>query len=270
MGPVTRASKKKVRLNQIKSRTSRIFFQKKETTIEHTEMSNSFLPAIDRLKGQENYDDWKFAVQAYFEHEGLWKSVTGVEESESQLTKAKSKLILLVDPINYVHIKSATTAKDIWNRLSDAFEDSGLTRKVNLLRGLLSTKLIDCSSVEDYVNKIINSAHKLNGVGLTVPEEWIGTILLVGLPDEYKPMIMALENSGIKITGDSIKTKLLQEVKGEMQFGEAAFFARGQAKKQKNKNFRCFVCDETGHFAKNCPSKKTNNESNEKALWCLY
>ncbi|GBP08161.1 hypothetical protein EVAR_2945_1 [Eumeta japonica] len=43
--------------------------------------------------------------------------------------------------------------------------------------------------------------------------QWLGTLLLAGLPDEYKPMIMAIESSGVAITADSIKTKLLQEVK---------------------------------------------------------
>lgn len=36
-------------------------------------------------------------------------------------------------------------------------------------------------------------------------------ILLAGLPEDYRPMIMALENSGVNITGDYIKTKLFQE-----------------------------------------------------------
>lgn len=65
------------------------------------------------------------------------------------------------------------------------------------------------------MNDIVSNAHKLSSVGLTVSEEWVGAFLLAGLGDEYRPMIMALENSGLDITGDSIKTKLLQEVKVE-------------------------------------------------------
>lgn len=50
-------------------------------------------------------------------------------------------------------------------------------------------------------------------MGFEVNDEWVGTLLLAGLPDEYRPMIMGLESSGTKITGDSIKVKLLQNVK---------------------------------------------------------
>lgn len=36
---------------------------------------SSFLPAIEKLKGRENFETWKFAVRAYLEHENLWKHV---------------------------------------------------------------------------------------------------------------------------------------------------------------------------------------------------
>jgi len=67
--------------------------------------------------------------------------------------------------------------------------------------------------IDDYVNLVITTAHKLTNIGFEVSDEWIGTLLLAGLPDFYKSMIMGLESSGIRITGDTIKTKLLQDVK---------------------------------------------------------
>lgn len=78
---------------------------------------------------------------------------------------------------------------------------------------MVITRLENCESVEQYVTEIVSAAHQLSSIGLEVKEEWIGTILLTGLPERYGPMIMALKNSGIAITGGSIKTKLLQEVK---------------------------------------------------------
>lgn len=63
------------------------------------------------------------------------------------------------------------------------------------------------------INIILNTSHKLNGIGLAVTDEWIGTLLLAGLPDYYKPMIMAIESSGVSISADAIKAKILQKVK---------------------------------------------------------
>lgn len=108
-----------------------------------------------------------------------------------------------------MHIQDTISAKEAWDKLREVYEDSGLSKKVGLLRALV-TRLEICASVEEYVTKIISISHKLNGMSFEVKvDEWIGTLLLAGLPDKYKPMIMGIENSNIPIT--SIKTKLLQE-----------------------------------------------------------
>lgn len=151
---------------------------------------NNVLPAIERLKGRENYDTWKFAVQAYFELEGLWNCVDGTEKDLNKEVKAKSKLILLIDSVNYVHVQSAKTAAEVWQKLKYAFEDTGLTRKVGLLETLITIKLSDNGSVDEYVNKIVLTAHKLRSIGMDISDEWIGTLLLAGLPEMYGPMIM--------------------------------------------------------------------------------
>lgn len=158
--------------------------------------------SIEKLKGRENYDTWKFALQAYLEHEELWDCVLEESKEKKKDVKAKSKIILFIEPVNFVHVKNAKTAKEAWENLKLAFEDSGLTRKVGLLRILITTRLKDCSSIEDYVNTIINTAHKLSGIGLVVTDEWIGALLLAGLPETYQPMIMGIETSGNAITGD--------------------------------------------------------------------
>ncbi|KMQ83552.1 retrovirus-related pol polyprotein from transposon tnt 1-94 [Lasius niger] len=152
-------------------------------------------------------------MTAFLEHEDLWKSIERTEEDERKLARAKAKLILCIDPINYSHIQNAGTAKEVWEKLQASFEDSGLTRKVSLLRTMATTRLEKCNSVEDYVNEIITTAHKLSGLGFPVSDEWVGTLLLAGLPEEYRPMIMGIESSGMTITADAIKTKILQDVK---------------------------------------------------------
>lgn len=168
---------------------------------------------IEKLAGRSNFATWKFAVQTYMEHEELWECVTGAETDKKKNLKAKSKLILLCDPSVYVHIEEATSAQQVWNCITKAYDDSGLTRKVGLLRDLITTNLDGCQNIEEYVYKIMSTAHKLRNINFKVDDEWLGTLLLAGLPDQYKPMIMALESSGVAISSDSVKTKLLQEVK---------------------------------------------------------
>ncbi|KAL0860331.1 hypothetical protein ABMA27_009736 [Loxostege sticticalis] len=234
--------------------------------------SNNTMALIEKLTGRENYPTWKFAVQTYLEHEELWSCVSSKVVTDSKLdTKAKSKIILLVNPINYVHIQEATTAKEVWDNLAKAFDDKGLTRRVGLLRELITTTLENCQSIEEYVNKIMTTAHKLRNIGFLVDDEWLGTLLLAGLPEMYQPMIMAIESSGVAITADSVKTKLLQDVRNSESAalyvnkgkGNQTQGAKQAFNNKTSKGPRCFVCNKYGHISKYCRNKKKEQKSKE-------
>lgn len=49
---------------------------------------------------------------------------------------------------------------------------------------------------------------KLRGTGFNI-DEWIGSLIVAGLPNKFSPLIMAIEHLGITIITDSIKNKLL-------------------------------------------------------------
>lgn len=231
--------------------------------------SNGNMINIEKLKGRENYSTWSFAVKTYLEHEDLWKCVEQDDEtafSKSDDTKARTKIILLVDPINYIHIQEARTSEQVWNNLRKAFDDSGLTRKVGLLRELITTDLESCGSVENYINKVITCAHKLRNIGFQVDDEWLGTLLLAGLPESYKPMIMAMESSGVTISTDLVKTKILQDVKNVND--SAAFYSNfhknnAKAYKPSGKGPRCYKCNKHGHIGKFCRSNKGSSQNNK-------
>lgn len=115
----------------------------------------------------------------------------------------------------------------------------------------------------------------------------IGTILLAGLGDEYKPMIMAIESSGQKITSDFVKAKLLQNVTDEKssnsrtsnvlytkQHGSsgAKYSGKhgstgGSKKFNSSKKVKCFECNKMGHMVNQCSTRTKKNESS--SLFCF-
>lgn len=98
----------------------------------------------------------------------------------------------------------------MWDALVSAFSDTITSRKVFLLQQWMGTKLSACSSMEEYVNRMTTSWACVKAVGFKIDEEVCAPIMLAGLPSEYKPLILGIENSSGKLKIDTIKNLLLQ------------------------------------------------------------
>lgn len=166
---------------------------------------------FNRLKGRENFSEWKVGAKAHLIIKGLWKccltvlSATATEKEQENDLKAIGEITLLLEPSNYTHIENAKSAKEAWDGITAAFDDTGTGRKVALLQQLVSLKQDQCGSMEDYVNKMSTLWSKVKAAGFNIDEEVAGSLMLVGLPSQYKPMILAVENSGTNITVDYVK-----------------------------------------------------------------
>lgn len=129
-------------------------------------------------------------------------------------------LVLSIETHIYVHIQTCETAEDVWTTLQNLYEDKGLSRKIGLLRNLISTRLENCESMQQYIDQILCCSHKLTGIGFAMSDEWTGAILLAGLTDNFKPFIMGIEASEKQIATETIIAKLLDgqlndNIKGE-------------------------------------------------------
>lgn len=242
-------------------------------------MSGNYAVNVPKLKGRENYDDWAFAVENFMILEGVDVTcVKGLLDAENK--KARAKLIMTIDPSLFVHIKTEATVQDLWAKLKSLFDDSGFTRKITLLRSLISIRLESCDSMTAYVNQLVETAQRLKGTGFEINDEWIGSLLLAGLPERFSPMIMAIEHSGLKISADAIKTKLL-DMSSEFEVkSESALIAHSQKRYQQKarqtssgnsrnetqtssvsgnnnttypkKQIRCYHCKKVGHYKSQC------------------
>lgn len=87
--------------------------QQRASSTMATQVSLHGLPQMDKLKSRENYSTWKFAMRASLQHGHLWGCVK-CQDAEiadtKKVTQARSKLILTVDPLHFVHIQNANTA----------------------------------------------------------------------------------------------------------------------------------------------------------------
>lgn len=186
-----------------------------------------------------------------------------VEKKPEKLKQAKSRLALSLDESLFTHIRKAKTALEIWNTFKTMYEDKGLLRKIGLLRQLISVRLEKSTSMQGYVNEIINTSNKLSGIGFDIDDDWLGAILLAGLNDQYKPLIMSMEGSGVKMTADLVKQKLLDTHEGESSSGEA-FFSKSKSNfKGKSKSIKCYNCGGKNHKSADCLMKSSNSSDAE-------
>jgi hypothetical protein len=251
---------------------------------------SNYIVNVPKLKGRENYSEWCFAVENFLVLESMVKCIkpdpadttppTPIEDA-----KTKAKLILTIDPSIYVHIRSVKTTKELWTTLKTLFDDSGFTRKISLLRNLISIRLENCTSMESYVTQIVEAGQKLSGTGFDISDQWIGSVMLAGLSEKYMPMIMAIEHSGIDITTDSIKAKLMDmEPENNSDVANALACFRNQHKKniksvarkdgansqtssanvnvKDKRNVKCYSCKRFGHYRNQCD--KTDSKMNER------
>jgi len=72
-----------------------------------------------------------------------------------------AEIVLSLDSVNYIHVQTTKIA----------FDDNKLTRRVGLLRVLITTRLENCDLVDYYVNHVITTAHKLTNIGFEVSDE---------------------------------------------------------------------------------------------------
>lgn len=228
---------------------------------------------FSKLKGRENYHNWKIAAKSYLVIKKLWSCIekepkeNNAEEAEKDLT-AWAELNLLLDESLYSHLANFKTAKSAWDALEKSFEDSGLCRKVELLKQMVQLSLNKCDSMEDYVNKMVTVSFKVQKAGLKIDDEVVASFMLAGLPDDFSPLVMAVENSSKKLTVDSVKTILLQETRFQKlpDINESEVFVAKANGDQKVTNFRCHCCGEVGHFAKFCP-KRLNEEPKQSTSY---
>ncbi|KAJ8884750.1 hypothetical protein PR048_010946 [Dryococelus australis] len=123
-------------------------------------------------------------MRAFLQLDNLWDVMKGEVSDKQKIEKVLSNVTLCINPINFSHLKVVKMAKEAWQQLKNAFEDSGHTMRVGLLRTLVTMRLENCRSVDEYVENIISTAHKLNVIDFEVKDKWIGTLLLEGLPDQ--------------------------------------------------------------------------------------
>jgi hypothetical protein len=92
----------------------------------------------------------------------------------------------------FSQIKQCPTAKDVWDKLKQTFDDAGRWPKIYLQRELYNQKCGESEDVRAHFARLDDLRERLAGWGKTVPDDEYAYILLASLRDVYGTTVSAI------------------------------------------------------------------------------
>lgn len=224
--------------------------------------------AIEKLEGTRNYPNWKFQMRMILIDSGLWSCIDPGDAVDDD--RALAKICLNVHSNVYPYVKAAKNAKDAWKNLEQAYENKGISRRLALKRDLYKIQFEAFPSLEKYIAHIIDASQQLSEIGCVIDDEELAEIILIGLPGEFDPLIMAIEGAQMKLTSDMVIQRLKQGDFRKQDYNNPhnAFIAKGF------KKIICHHCKKEGHIRPKCPQlssmrRSGSSNSSQSALTAL-
>lgn len=218
-----------------------------------------------KLNGS-NYDNWSFRMKLLLVKEGSWTAVKD-KKPEPETTAWKSKddqalatIGLAVEDNQLVHIRKAKSAAEAWENLEKFHVKKTLTTKVSVMRKICRLRLEKNGDMEAHISTLTELFEKLNDLQPknVLDDQWLVSILLSSLPEEYETLVTALEARPEEdLTLNLVKGKLIdewqkRESRSKMDDGTESALQVGS----KADSDRCFFCKKSGHLKANCEKFK--------------
>lgn len=150
---------------------------------------------VKKLEGRENYFTWAFSMKVTHIQEGTWSAKT------RSLGRWPPSFLISLEKTNYSLVLDAKDAKKAWNKLKKVFQDDGIYRRISSSSIL---RLESFQTTEAYVDAMVSTSQKLAKMNFAVSDEWLASLLLMGLPKYYAPMVMGMEVSGQALSADAM------------------------------------------------------------------
>ena len=183
-------------------------------------------------------------------------------------------------------MRDTITAKEAWDALKNQFARESILQKIETKLLRLRQSYYSCKFPSDWnmlahINHIRSLHDQMREMGINVDDKELAMTLLGSLPDQFKPLITALDAVGEdNLSFEKVKGMLLNDAdrmsdtkKAEDAFSAQRGFNRkgkrwprhdnsrkGDGKTGKSFSGLCHYCQKRGHFARDCPKKNPKND----------
>src|SRR5579859_7899565 len=174
---------------------------------------------VELLQGSANYRTWKFSMRMVLQGKDLWEVVSGEEvkpEAEKvaqawdkKARKALATIALALSAAEKEHIIECTAPKAAWDILEKLYEGKGWNHKFMLLQELFRMSM-EGGTMDSYLRAVREKMSELSTVRLKLEDDVKLAIILNGLPERYRYLVVILEKEE-KIDFDELAARLLEE-----------------------------------------------------------
>eukprot|EP00253_Pinus_taeda_P017040 PITA_17040 len=164
---------------------------------------------------------------------------------------ARAKCIILDGVKDHVvlHIAEKETTNEMWEDLKKLYQHTSMQRKTLLENQLRSYQMQKGEQIDVFIGGLKEIRDQLTSVGATPDQELMVRTALNAVSEDWE-------------AGSSGKGVRIKEKEEE----DAALTSAGKQEKRKKKDLskvKCFHCGELGHYANQCPRKKSKGEVSE-------
>jgi hypothetical protein len=177
------------------------------------------------------------------------------------------------------NVSGESTAKELWDKLGNLYQSKSLVKKLFLRKKLYHLRMEDGYSVTEHLNAFNTLVRQLGSVNITIAEEDKCITFLFSFPDSWDNLVVAIGSttqSTLKYE-DVVASLLSEEMRQKSMDGNNtdALFVRGHTQYRnlgkpsgwRSKSIgrskylgqslrKCWKCGKTGHYKKDCKSKK--------------
>ena len=183
--------------------------------------SDSTSIKIDQLK-ESNYHAWKIRIQHVLILKGLKDLIvndpptdtTALQAWTQKDQKTQAVIGLSLSDEMLENVREHSTAKDMWNSITNVFERHTLLNKLAARRKFYTAVKNETESILKFSNRIRQLSSSLKSMNVIISESEMAMALLNGLPDEYRALISGLDtidSNESELSWEHVKARVLQE-----------------------------------------------------------